>query len=402
MRAQSVTSSTSTLGNSRPDDPIGSAAARLEREPGVDACADLLDALRKVLDPRKRRGIRHQLVSILALAAAAVVAGARSYVAAGQWAAHAPVGVLGALEVRIDPRTGRFVVPSESTIRRTLQACDGDLLDAVLGAWLYPRLPAEQLIVDGKTLRGARAGDGRAVHVLTAMLAGDRAVIAQREIAHKTNEITAFAPLLDALDLTGMLVSADALHTQRAHARFLVQDKGADYLLTVKDNQPNLFAQLNALPWARVPISHVEHDRGHGRIERRTIQVLPAPDTIDFPHAAQVFLIERYVTDLHDDPISAVAVLGLTSRPATHADPQQIAAAVRKHWSIENGLHYIRDVTFAEDASRVRTRSGPRIMASLRNLAITLLRRAGYTNIAQGLRWAGYSFHHPLTLLGLG
>ncbi len=83
-------------------------------------------------------------------------------------AAHAPASVLGALGVRIDPRDGRFVVPSESTIRRTLQACDGDLLDAVLGAWLYPRLPAEQVIVDGKTLRGARAGDGRAVHVLAA------------------------------------------------------------------------------------------------------------------------------------------------------------------------------------------------------------------------------------------
>ncbi|MFY9808430.1 MAG: ISAs1 family transposase [Pseudonocardiaceae bacterium] len=200
--------------------------------------------------------------------------------------------MLGALGVRIDPRDGRFVVPSESTVRRTLQAYDGDLLDAVLGAWLYPRLPAEQVIVDGKTLRGARAGDGRAVHVLAAMLAGTRTVIAQREIARETNEITAFAPLLDWLDLTGVLVSADALHTPRAHARFLIEDKDADYLLTIKGNQPS----------------------------------------------------------------------------------------------------YVRDVTFAEDASRTRTRSGPRIMASLRNLAIA-------ANIAQGLRWASYK--HPLTLLGI-
>jgi predicted transposase YbfD/YdcC len=183
-----------------------------------------------------------------------------------------------------------------------------------------------------------------------------------------SSQITAFAPLLDDLDLAGALVTADAMHTQRAHARFLVEEKNADYLLVVKDNQPTLFFELNALPWAEVPVAHVECDRGHGRTERRTIQVLPAPDTITFPHAAQAFLVERYVTDLHDNPTSAVAVLGLTSRPAERADPEQIATALRRHWAIENGLHYVRDVTFAEDASRIRTGSGPRIMASLRIL----------------------------------
>ncbi|MGH3549924.1 MAG: ISAs1 family transposase [Pseudonocardiaceae bacterium] len=292
MRAQSATSGTSTPDDPQPQLSIGSGA--VDPGPGAGSCRDLLDALAEVVDPRKRRGIRHQLVSILALAAAAVVAGARSYVAAGQWAAHAPPGVLEALAVRVHPRTGAFVVPCESTIRRTLQACDGDHLDAVLGAWLYPRLPTDEVLtVDGETLRGAKAGDGRAVHVLAAMLAETRTVVSQRAIGHKTNEITAFAPLLDGLDLTGVLVSADALHTQRAHARFLVENKDADYLLTVKDNQPGLFSQLNALPWAQAPVAHTEHDRGHGRIERRTIQVLPAPDTITFPHAAQAFLIER-------------------------------------------------------------------------------------------------------------
>ena len=398
MRAQSVTSGTSTSGHPRPEDPIESST---DSGPGEGSCRDLLESLRTVVDPRKRRGIRHRLVSILALAAAAVVAGARSYVAAGQWATNAPAGVLGALEVRVHPRTGRYVVPCESTIRRTVQACNGDQLDAVLGAWLYPRLDTEQVIVDGKTLCGARAGDGHAVHVLAAMLGGTRTVVAQREIAHKTNEITAFAPLLENLDLAAVLVTADAMHTQRAHARFLVEEKNADYLLVVKDNQPTLFSELNALPWAEVPLAHIECDRGHGRTERRTIQVLPAPDTITFPHAAQAFLVERYVTDLHDNPTSAVAVLGLTSRPAERANPKQIATALRRHWGIENGLHYVRDVTFAEDASRIRTGSGPRIMATLRNLAIAVLRRAGYTNIAEGLRWASYNFNHPLTLLGL-
>ena len=131
---------TFTSGHPWPEDPIESSAGT---GPGEGSCRDLLELLRTVVDPRKRRGIRHRLVSILALVAAAVVAGARSYVAAsyvaaGQWAANAPAGVLGALEVRVHPRTGRYVVPCKSTIRRTLQACDGDQLDVVLGAWLYP------------------------------------------------------------------------------------------------------------------------------------------------------------------------------------------------------------------------------------------------------------------------
>ena len=133
MHAQSATSGTSTPHNPQPHDPIASEAA--DPVPAAGSCRNLLEALAEVVDPRKRRGIRHRLVSILALAAAAVVTDVRSYVAAGQWAANAPAEVL---RTRIHPRTGAFVGPSESTIQRTLQACDGGQLDAVLGAWLYP------------------------------------------------------------------------------------------------------------------------------------------------------------------------------------------------------------------------------------------------------------------------
>jgi hypothetical protein len=193
LRAQSATFGTSTSAHPQPEDPIESSA---DPDPGQGNCRDLLASLRTVVDPRQRRGIRHRLVSILALAAAAVVTGTQSYVAAAQWAPNAPAGVLGTLEVRVHPRTGHYVMPCESTIQRALQACDGDQLDAMLDAWLHPRLDTKQLIVDGKTLRGARAGDGPAVHMLAAMLGGTRTVLAQREIAHKTNETTAFAPPL--------------------------------------------------------------------------------------------------------------------------------------------------------------------------------------------------------------
>jgi hypothetical protein len=115
--------------------------------------------------------------------------------------------------------------------------------------------------------------------------------------------------------MSGVVVTADALHTQRAHARHLVEERGADYVLTVKENQPTLFAQLDALPWDTVPV-HTTENTGHGRVERRTIRVLPAPEEIGFPHVAQVFLIERYVTDTASGKGSAVAALGVTSLAA--------------------------------------------------------------------------------------
>jgi predicted transposase YbfD/YdcC len=237
------------------------------------------------------------------------------------------------------------------------------------------------------------------VHLLTAMTHDSGVVVAQREVDGKTNEMTCLRPLLSTVDMTGVVLTADALHTQREHARYLVEELGADYVLTVKENQPTLFAQLNTLPWAKTPV-HGTKDTGHGRVERRTIQTRPAPEGIGFPHTAQVFLIERYVTDTHGGARSSVAILGVTSLTAARADGPQIAVHVRKHRGIENKLHCVRDVTFGEDASRVRTGTAPRVMASLRNLAVSVLRLAGHANIAAALRHTARDFTRPLALLG--
>jgi hypothetical protein len=168
----------------------------------------------------------------------------------------------------------------------------------------------------------------------------------------------------------------------------------------VKANQPHLFAQLDALNWDNIPL-HTNENSGHGRTERRTIRVRPAPENIDFPHVAQVFLIERYVTDTKTGKTTAIAVLGITSLDTTRADAPQIAIHTRQHWSIENKLHWVRDVTYGEDASQTRTLNGPRVMAGFRNLAIGTLRLAGETNIAAALRQAGRDFTRPLQLLRL-
>ena len=174
----------------------------------------------------------------------------------------------------------------------------------------------------------------------------------------------------------------------------------APLLHRIKDNQPNLFAALDQLDWPQVPITHTSTDRGHGRIETRTIQVLPAPTDLPFPHVCQVFLVERAVTDLHGKSLSNVAIFGITSLASNRAGPATLAGLTRGHWGIES-LHWIRDTVYREDDSRARTRSGPRAMASLRNLAIGALRLANRPDIAEATRWATRRVDRPFTILGL-
>ncbi len=397
-------------------------------EPVIDAerVADLRDYLARVPDPRDRRGVRHPAGSVLALAAAAVLAGARSFIAIGEWIADVPQRVLALVGARFDARRAHYLAPDESTVRRLTQQVDGDLLDAAISAWLTGHtsgqvvargddqagvaLPAA-VAVDGKSLCGtfARTG-GAGVHLLSAIThttgddQTDGTVLAQRQVAAKTSEIAWFTPLLDQVDLTGVVVTADALHTTREHAIYLHQ-RGAHYVFTVKENLHRLYDRLDALPWHQLPTSTTV-DIGHGRTERRTIQLAPLGDylgypVVDFPHATHAFLIERYVTHHSTSKRSAYAALGLTSLPADLAHPAQIATYVRNHWHIENRLHWVRDVTYREDASRVRTGTAPRVMASLRNLAISTLRHHGWHNIAQGLRHMGRDITRPFTLLGI-
>jgi len=382
-------------------------SARLPDAGPGGALPGLAEFLAAVPDHRSARGRRHSLASILSLACAATAAGSRSLVAIAEWAADAPAAVLAGLGVRRDRCGGALVPPSETTIRRALAGTDAGALDKQLAAWLAAHagtgpagggLPA--VAVDGKTVRGAVQPDGRAVHLLAAMTSAG-AVIAQREVGHKTNEITQVKPLLDPVDLRGVVVTLDALHCQRETARYLVEDKGADYIFTaVKDNQPTLFDDLDALYWAGVQVQHTMTGRAHGRDETRTIQVLPAPAGL-FPHAAQAFLIERHVRNLDGTPRSAVAALGITSMTTQRGSPAAIAGHVRGHWGIENKLHWVRDVTYGEDASRVRTRNAPHNMASMRNLVIGALRADGWASIASGLRWAGRDYLNALSLLNL-
>lgn len=207
----------------------------------------LLSRLRRIRDPRHLRGIRHDQASVLALAICAVLSQARSFVAIAQWAQKLSQDLLERLGCRYNLRLGRYVPPSEPTIRRVLQSVDADEVDRVVYAWLAEQSSCRAVAVDGKSLRGARGPDGRPRHLLAAFLHKQGAVVAQTEVGPQTNEIAAFQPLLEPLDLQGKVVTADALHAQAEHARYLVEQKQADYLFAVKGNQPGLLQAIQAL-----------------------------------------------------------------------------------------------------------------------------------------------------------
>jgi predicted transposase YbfD/YdcC len=362
----------------------------------VERGADLLAALAAVPDPRKTRGRRHRLVTVLAVSVCAVLAGARSYVAIAEWAHDLPVSV------RLRLGIGRRA-PSESTIRRILQAVDLDSLDAALSSWLSSRVPPARpgrmrvVAVDGKTARGARTDEHTQVHLLAAFDPASGTVLGQTQVESKSNEITAFASLLDRLDLTDVLLTADALHTQRAHAEYL-HDRGGHYLLIAKPNQPKLHAQLVGLPWPQIPVAAEDRDRGHGRVETRRVKITTVGAGIGFPHARLAVQIVRRRRPISSTRWSSETVYAITSLPWRQARADLVADALRGHWRIE-ALHWIRDVTFGEDLSQIRTDNGPAAMATLRNFAVSRHRLAGDHNIAHACRRTARHPNRALALL---
>jgi predicted transposase YbfD/YdcC len=418
------------------------------------AASSLVEALSAVPDPRSCRGVRHGVLGVPLLGACAVLAGARSFVAIAEYAHDAGAAVLDRLGVGA-------VAPHESTIRRVLQAVDPHALEAALRSWVTtqlanrpaePGVPARErrrvLALDGKTVRGAHPADGCPPHLVAVYDQASGTVLAQVDVhacspnatkdaddtkeADDTedagrdggagggggvedtattattvgSELSVVPALLGGLDLREVLLTADALHTQRSHAHYL-HSRGGHYLFTVKANQPTLLRRLRALPWNRIGVAARERARGHGRVETRTISVVslhPCPDAGGefFPHAAQAIkLVRRRRPARPGAKWKTVTVYAITSLTATEADPVLLARWIRGHWGIENRLHWVRDVTYDEDRSQVRTGHGPQVMAALRNLAINTLRLRGTVNIAAALRHHARDPHRPLQTYGI-
>ncbi|MCX4573311.1 ISAs1 family transposase [Streptomyces sp. NBC_01571] len=380
--------------------------------------ADLRSYLDAVPDPRSRRGRWYSLTAILLVCACAAVSGARSIEELAEWGQRASNALLVVIGIRRH-LLGWRRTPSPATIGRVLGTVDGDALDRAVGAYLADRHrvatePAHRpspsasgrpcvIAVDGKTLKGSARLTAKRRHLLSAVTHAPVVTLAQVEVGAKTNETTHFQPLLAPLDLAGTVVTFDALHSVKANVSWLVETKKAHYIAVTKTNQPTAHSQLADLPWRDIPVQHTASTTGHGRRESRSIKTCAVPDElggISFPHGRLAIRVHRRrkQTGQRETRESLYAV---TSLDAHQTGPAGLATAIRGHWGIENSSHHIRDVTFAEDASTVHTGTAPRAMATLRNLAIGVLKTLGSDNIAKTTRAIRNEPERALHILGI-
>ena len=359
-----------------------------------------------VPDPRMARGKRHAWALILTLVGLALASGARGMEAIVRWVAERRE------ELARELQPPRGALPSGSTLRRALRALDCDALErrvATFVAALPTTAPEERwrgLAIDGKAVRGANA-HGAACHLVSVVRHADGYVLQQAAVGAKTNEITAVPALLAGRDLVGCVVTMDALLAQRALARQIVA-QGGHYLVVVKANQPTLYEALAEAFAGGYPIWPGDHrarcrtvSKGHGRLETRTLERTAAlNDCLPWPRVGQVLRRTYHAVLLKSGAVRHEVTYGLTSLPAAETAPAEVEQLWRGHWTIENRVHYIRDVTFGEDAGQVRAGIAPQALAALRNALLSLLRAVGWTNIADALRHYGAYAPRALHLLG--
>jgi len=417
------------------------------------AGGSMVEAFASVIDWRDPRGVRHPLPVILTLCVAAVLRGETDVLDVAVAVEHADPVLLAACGARVSPATGLFESPSQDTVLRVLAKLSAASLDETVGAYLSGRVrrvrgerpdPADlagqggeaalveetsravrrresraarrAFAADGKAVRGA-SRDGKRRYLLSVATHDEGVVVAQHEIGEKTNEVPALVPLLTALNayqpLAGAVLTVDAGHTVRAHGR-AIRALGAHFVFTVKLNTPALARDCEAAEdWNSLPVEYSVASHGHGRDERRTIRRAAATAEIRarHPDARTVALIERYVIQtvhkgkgakrVKETVTSAVSVFIITSLELDEVAAEELAGYVQGHWIIENGVHYVRDVTYREDASQVRTGDLPRVMATFRNMTISLIRLAGYKSIKGTIRLLKHDTALLLTVLGL-
>lgn len=371
-----------------------------------DSVIPLIEFLVEVPDFRAPRGRRYSLAAILALACAAILCGYRSYSAMAEWGRNYGAALAQALGFK------RPTTPCAATLHFVFRHLDVARFEVCLGRWAQQELSLQTgckmtaLAADGKTLRGSQKGGAPGAHLLAAVSQRLGLTLGQCAVGDKTNELSAVGELLTQLVLDGRIITADALHTQRSFAQAVVEAGGA-YVLIAKDNQPylrddivTLFQEPQVVQDTLTQASTL--DLRHGRIEQRRLTASSALlGYTPWPGLQQVFQIERTVTVKKTGHQRHEIAYGVTSLTPQQADAARLLQLVRRHWSIENRTHWVRDVTFDEDRSTVRCGNIPQVMAALRNVAIGLARLAGHTNIAAACRYYAAQPWAALALLGV-
>ena len=357
-------------------------------------CTRLQAYLEMVPDPRHRRGKRYAWPFLLAIICFGLVSGQKSAWAIAQWASMCPEMIL----KKLIPRYRH--IPSAATVYRTLRGVDIEALDKDIGAygesiarWLAAQEPDahwQGVAVDGKEVRGA-AKHGPKVHLVSLVTHGSGVTLAQRRVAEKDYEPGALCQMLEGQDLTGMVITMDALYTHADIAQKIL-DRGGDYFMIVKGNQPGLRDDIAYL--FSQPLGPGEarwecptRDKGHGRLETR--QVVSSETLNDYLHWPQVGqVLQRTCTRIRPGREETQNTCwAITSLTHAQASVEELGQLWQGHWTIENRVHYVRDETLGEDRGQIAKGNAPHALASLRNAILSALRARGWASIAQALRY---------------
>jgi len=367
----------------------------------------LLSVFGQLRDWRKAHGKVYRLIALLTVMLAGLMCGKKEVKPIARWCQALP----SLTRAQMGLPFGRS--PAAKTLDRLLAKLDPDALEAALRGWLAAvnKQIAQagfslRIAIDGKAVRGAAKRGAACIHLLAAVCHELRIVWGQVPVDSKTNEITQVLPLLSLLCLEGRLVTMDALLTQREVAQAILDHHG-DYLMVVKKNQPQLCQDIawcfesEPLP-EEVRGTATTLSKGHGRLETRTIVTSAAlTGFIDWPGAAQVMQITRTVVHLKTGETTTKQVYAITSLPPERGSPQLLLEANRDHWTIENRVHWVRDVQLGEDACAVHKDRAPQVLVALRNVVLALLRLAGHENIAAAIDLYSAQPGQALVTIGL-
>lgn len=379
----------------------------------------LAESLRDIPDPRGRQGRQYEWMYLLVIMVAAMLAGERSVRGMAQWAQGQATELLSGLQPK------RMRIPSAATLHRTLSDIDVSALEGRLA--IFERrldradgVPGSVVTATGKRLRG-QAVDGKAVcgasahgekvHLVSVVRHESGTVLAQDKVALKVDERSIARTLLSQVSLTNTVTTMDALHTQVKLAQQILA-AGGHYLMVVKGNQPALAEEIalafQELPPATANIArwwgyqtHQTVDKGHGRLERRTLEsITTLNDYLRWPTVAQVLRRTCYTQNCKTGERTQEIHFGLTSLPRSLVSLAQVEQFWRWHWTIENRLHYVKDVSLGEDACQVRKGHAPQALAAFRNALLSLLRYEGWSLIPDALRFFACNPHKALQFIG--
>ena len=369
----------------------------------------IYDHLETLTDLRKPNGKRYSLETLLMIILMAKLCGANTPMEIAEWAQHRKGQLVGILHLK------RPQMPHHNTYRRILaEKMYEEEVERLVGEYNQSGRHGTVYSMDGKAMVGKRKSDETGVEYLLSVYDVTQAkVLSQVEVGRKENEITKAPQALKRVEIAEKVITGDALHTQRGISRQIVE-AGGDYVWPVKENQRRLYQNIQSLfapeypkpGFGKIPtdfLSAKTVNKGHGRIEIRTITTSEMLNPYSgWPALAQVYRLERqfdWRRNGRSIKTSTQVEFGITSLTRQELSPLKLLNIRRSHWGIETGLHYRRDVTLREDATRMTVGNAAKIMASLNNLVLALIRQANFHNAAQARRWFSAHIHKAFSLL---